>query len=442
MNEDKTRFVWMALLAIGLAGAAFWAMDAADTPTALPEPLPETAAGDGSAEPDAAVEADPGLAAIDEAIAAAEARAAERDDDWLHLEVASNRYVDRARASGDWADYDKARDALERAFARAPDGSGPHLALAAFEYSMHRLEQAGAALDAIDGYQMVQPRIRSAADQLRADVAFHSGEYEDAKTRYEALLEGGRTAELLIAYAQYHWKTGDHATATTLLEEAGEASAGQSAGTRAWVSLVRGLFALERGAWDEALTHYRAGLSAAPESWLLEEHIAEILTLRGETALAMPIYERVVARTANPELMDALAAILREQGEEERAAELVRRARDAWETRLALFPEAAYGHAIDHWLEHEADPARTVELALANAEARPNGESKTVLAQAYLAAQRIEDARMTIDEVLESAWDTADAHAVASEIFAALGDEARSASERERAIALNPHALD
>jgi tetratricopeptide (TPR) repeat protein len=166
------------------------------------------------------------------------------------------------------------------------------------------------------------------------------------------------------------------------------------------------------------------------------------LTLRGEAALSIPIYERVIARTENPELMDALAGVLLEQGETERANELVARAREGWEARLALFPEAAYGHAIDHFAELEDDPERTVALAEANAEARPNGESKTILAGAYLSAGQTDDAKRVIDEVLASPWDTAEAHAIASQIYADLNDEARAASERERAVAMNPHAMD
>ncbi len=81
-------------------------------------------------------------------------------------------------------------------------------------------------------------------------------------------------------------------------------------------------------------------------------------------------------------------------------------------------------------------------MAEANARSRPNGESKTILASAYLAAERVEDAQRTIEEVLESPWDTADAHAVASEVYAAQGDEERAAAERERALEMNPHAFD
>ncbi len=446
MNTGKARFIWMGLLAVGLASGAYWVLgrDSSTTPNTSITPI--AGAQDGSAQDgdvtDEDAATDPELAEIDEAIAAAEAHAADDETDWLHLQIASNRYVDRARASGDWADFQKAEDALNRAFARAPEGAGPHLTLAAFEYGMHRLGAASAALDATDHYAVPIPGTARSIAQLRADIAFHSGHYEEARQGYEALLEGRRTPSLLVALAQYHWKTGDYETATTLLEEAQEAARTESAKTRAWIGLVRGLFGLERGAWDDALAHYRAGLELTPESWLLEEHIAEILTLRGETELAIPIYERVVARTGNPELIDALAVILKEKGETERARELTLRAREGWESRLEMFPEAAYGHAIGHWLEVEEDFPRAVELAEANAEARPNGESKTILAEAYLAAERTDDAKRVIDEVLESPWDTPAAHAIASRIYEAEGDSARAESEREKALAMNPHAMD
>ncbi|MBW2464398.1 MAG: hypothetical protein JRH11_22300 [Deltaproteobacteria bacterium] len=454
MNSSTTRYAVMAFIALALTIGAYAVLGSdsrpndstANRPLGAGSEVPEaTDATEVENSPTADGDGDPmhpTLAALDEAIASAEARAAERDDDWIHLEIVANHYIDRARASGDWEDFAKADDAIRRAYDRAPEGAGPHLAKAALDYAMHRLPEASEALDALEAQAVVPVGVRGTISQLRADIAFHSGRYPEAKAAYEALLEDGRSPSLLIAYAQWHWKTGDLDQATVLLAEAESTAEGSRAGTRAWVYLVRGLFALERGAYDEALVEYRRGLRETPESWLHEEHIAEILVLQGEVAEASSLYESVIERTANPELMDALAGILRDRGQDADADALVLRARTGWETRLALFPEAAYGHAIGHWLELEDDPERTVQLAEANSAARPNGESKTLLAEAYLGAQRSEDAERTIREVLDSAWDTAEAHAAAARIYAARDDETEAAAHRERALALNPRALD
>jgi Tfp pilus assembly protein PilF len=301
---------------------------------------------------------------------------------------------------------------------------------------MHRLARVGPDLDRVEAYAVVSPSDRAAVASLRADVAFHSGRYDEARTLYEAQLARGRTASALAAYAQWFWKTGDPRRAEALLREAAAASEREPASTRAWICLVQGLFELDRGRHDAALAHYRRGLEHTPNDWLLQEHLAEALALRGDGVIALPLYERLVDRTGSPEFMDAVAEILLERGDREAAAPWIARARAAWEERLALYPEAAYGHALDHWLTLEREPERTVQMAEANAEARPNGESLTKLAQALLAAGRTADARRAIEQVLASRWSTPETHELAAQVYDAAGEPRLAQRQRDRAAAL------
>jgi hypothetical protein len=74
-------------------------------------------------------------------------------------------------------------------------------------------------------------------------------------------------------------------------------------------------------------------------------------------------------------------------------------------------PEASYGHALEHFLEfphpdhrRSADAKRAVDVARKNVALRPNGEAKTRLAQAYVRAGPIAEARADIAKVLASKW--------------------------------------
>ncbi len=441
------------LLAAALFFGALYALTRGDAaPNASASSGDAGSAADGAANDDGAAPAasaaaavdpdrDPMLVDLDQRVEAALRATQQRDDDWLPWQVLANRYSDRARATGDWNDYKRAQDAFERAFAIAPAGAGPHAGRAALNYAMHRLPQVLPDLDAIEHYAMIYPHQRRLVASLRAEVAYHQGRYDDARTMYEANLADERSSENLAAWAQLQWKTNHFDEAVRALDEA-DANVRSSA-TESWLCLVRGLMELDRGRWDDALAAYRSGLGKNPGDHALEEHLAEVLVMKGDDVIALPMYEHLVEATHDPEFMDQLASIHAAHGDHEGTVRWTTRAREGWEARMEIFPEAAYGHALHHWLALERDPDRTVELAEANVAARPNGETKTLLAEAYLAADRAADARRVVEQVLTTTpWSTAELHATASRAYEATGDPAAAARERRLALAINPHAFD
>lgn len=381
---------------------------------------------------------DEALARIDERIAGHERRAAERADDWLTLEFVALAYMERAKVSGDYRDYRKAEDALGRAFRLAPAGAGPVLTRANLNYTLHRLRRVEDDLRLVERWAYLTPDQRASVNSLKADVAFHSGRYAEARAGYERALSQERSVGALVAMAQYQWKTGHFEEANALLVEADQVARGRTVDTRAWVYLVRGLLELDRGRWDEALAHYRNGLRLTPSSWLLQEHVAEILALQGHDEEARLMYIDIIERTGNPEYMDAIAEIYECRGDALNARRWVERAGAVYEQRLALYPEAAGGHALDHFLHH--DPTRAMRLAEINRDARPGGEAQVKLAEAYLRGGRLRDARTMIEGVLSGPWNTTDTHRVAALVYAAWGDSDRFSEERNAAISIDPHS--
>jgi tetratricopeptide (TPR) repeat protein len=376
------------------------------------------------------------LARLDEQIRARVASAREHPDDWRLWEEIAALWIDRARLSGDYGDDRQAERAIERAFEIAPEGSGPYLTRARLHVALRRLERVGPDLAAAEQADGVTPRDRRAIRLLRADVAFHTGDYSTAELLYTEQLAEERSVESLTALAELRWKTGRFEEAERLLDEATTLGASESAWTRAWVQLVRGDYERDRGRLDAAMERYRAGLREFSGYWLLERHVAEIHAEQGRLEEAERLYEDLVRRTARPEVMDGLARIARERGDRARFEAWRDRARAIYEQQLEAFPEAAYPLALDHWLELEDDPARAVELAERNRDRCPNGESRTKLAQAYLRAGRLADARGVIDGWLLTPWSTAESHATAALVYELGGDAARAAEHRARAEAI------
>lgn len=163
--------------------------------------------------------------------------------------------------------------------------------------------------------------------------------------------------------------------------------------------------------------------------------------LAGRRAEAITRFEAIAARLDAPEVMDALAALYRADGDFAASTRWADRAGEAWGRRTAQIPEAAWGHAVEHELAF-GDPARALDLAQRDFAARPYGQTATALAWALLANARPAAALTVLGPVLAGPYVSAEAHAAALQAHALLGQSDAAARERKAALALNPHALD
>ena len=131
--------------------------------------------------------------------------------------------------------------------------------------------------------------------------------------------------------------------------------------------------------------------------------------------------------------MNALAERVRPR-DPAAADALATQARKVHEERLARFPEAAAGHAGEHFLKIERDPSRAVPLTLKNREVRSDGEPRTHLAQPYLLAGRITEARAEMRAVLATRWSSAESWATAAVVFRKAGDPVASVKAKQKAM--------
>ncbi|ROH88735.1 hypothetical protein ED208_13045 [Stagnimonas aquatica] len=354
---------------------------------------------------------------------------------WPQWETLARAQLALAQLSGDYRLYTAAEQSLQRAFDLAGAGSGPFLARARYNYTVHRLPLVAADLDAAERESNPD---RAAILGLRADLAFQRGDYPAALEGYRAALERREDLQGLVRLALWQGHMGHRSEALALLDRAERIYHGDSPLPRAWLALQRGLLALDRGEWDLALAHYQHALRLLPGWWLAREHIAEIHVFQGKIDLALEEYATVIRDSGQPEFMDASAHLLRERGDEAGAASWIARARALYEQRLAQLPEASYGHGLDHYLLF-GTPAEALTLARRNHALRPNGEAQIKLINALLLAGEPREALTLARRALASGWRSAELHAAAARTCAANGllDEARQQSQDARA--LNPH---
>lgn len=428
---------WKWWIIAALVIGTLWAFDRLGNADPLPEPMVwQDSPYSGKGPPRTYSEA------IDRsklAIANAATAAKDNADQWLMHEIHASELMARAQLSGDYEDYAAAGNALDSAFAVAVKGSGPHLMRAAFDFSMHRLAGAEAQLAAIDAYAVPpDPGDRAEIAAMRGDIAFYRGDYAKAWALYDqadALVPGSANFRRAIFAA----RTGDVDGADSYFAQAERAYRSPTPQTRGYMALQRGILDLDRGRLDEAMEHFREADRLFPGRWLIEEHIAEVLNLQGKTAEAEKLYRGIVKRTGHPEFIDALAAIAEARGDKAEASRLYARSSAIWAKRLKLFPEATYGHAIDHCVARQDWPC-ALRLAEANHKARPYGEAKIALAAALLGNGRIDAARVMIEQVLASRWRTPDLHNTAADIYEASGMTQKAAAQRKLARAMNPLA--
>lgn len=382
------------------------------------------------------------LARADENVARAQERARLLPGQWLALEGVVSAYLAHARLTGSFDDYGHAADALAIARAEAPARSGPVLSEAVFNFTIHRLAATERALGVIDHFAVpADGDVRAEAAALRGDILFYRGRYAEALRQYRAAeaIDGGPGID--FRYAVWRAKTGDVDGARAAFDAAQRSVAKPSRQFLGNLELQRGIIDLNVGGWSDAAAHFAKADRLFPGFWLIEEHVAETKGLSGDLPGAMRAYLGIVRRTGNPEAMDALAGLARSAGDVRLSQLWAARAETIWEARLKRFPEAAYAHALDHYLAF-GDPRRALAIAQANYVGRPYGDAAIGLAWAWLANQRADLAVDAIEPVLRSGWVTAEQHVVAAEAYALLGRGADADVQHKAALAINPKSFD
>ncbi|HHO50142.1 MAG TPA: hypothetical protein ENK18_04530 [Deltaproteobacteria bacterium] len=345
-------------------------------------------------------------------------------------------WATRGRMTGSYGDLARAEDAYSVSFALAPEGAGPLLGRARLHLSLHRLDAAEADLDVVDGHLMLDDSKQAEILRLRGDLALQRGEIDDATALYQRSMALQPTLSARYGLTQLQLWRGEHDATLAGLDEVEAMVVGDAPSVRMWLELQRGIVELSRERYDEALAHYLDAEARLPGHWLVAEHIAEVTALLGRRDEALERYHAVVVATGHPEFMDAIAGLHLGAGDAKTAEPWLARAEAAYARQLALFPEAAAGHALDHLLEHGSDPAQAVTLALANVATRPNAEAWTKLATAHRQASELTAARHALDQAIAQGWESLDRYEEERALAEALGDDARAGAATSRIAAL------
>jgi tetratricopeptide (TPR) repeat protein len=418
---------WLIAAALAVFAAARWLEP---RPVAEP-PIRQSNAG----APDYAI----ALAEIDRKLAGLRSLSNGPAGGWLLQERIAHQLMRRARLTGSFQDYAAAQAAIDRGFATATPGAGPHLTQAALALSLHRLGLAERMLDAVDRYAMpAEAEARAGIDAMRGDIALYRGHYAEAQQAYLKLSQDGERPDYRLAIFWSLTGRPDDALAAARRAERAGLTPGQAL---AQLALLRGTIELRRGNWDQADAAFADAARRFPGWWLTQAYQAQMLALRGRLPEATRAFERLVARSDDPALRDAIAGLYRARGDYAATELWAGRAARGWDERLRLLPEAALGHAVEHELAFGA-PAHALQLARQDFANRPHGTTAIALGWALIANNQPAEALRVIDAVNRSSWQSAEQHLVAARAHALLGQSEAADAEQDKALAINPRALD
>ncbi|MBF6170665.1 tetratricopeptide repeat protein [Nocardia blacklockiae] len=341
-------------------------------------------------------------------------------------------YVERARVSGDPANYGSAQDALDRSLALRPeDNAEAQIGLGALANGRHDF---GAARGHAERAVAQRPGSADAYGVL-VDALTQLGDTAGATAAVQRMLElrPGVPSFTRAAYdLELHGRVED---ARVALERA--LTAASSADQTAFCRYQLGEIAFGTGGLDEAETHYRAGLLAAPDNPALRQGAAKVRAARGDVEGALEGYAELTARSPLPGYLVEYGELLEAAGRSEQAREQYRAVAARFD-RLAAQGVTDYVESALLAADH-GDPAEGVRLARLEYGRRGTVVTADVLAWALHRAGRDAEALGFAEQAAATGWRDATVAYHRGMILAGLGRPGEAAAALTDALRTNPH---
>jgi tetratricopeptide (TPR) repeat protein len=383
--------------------------------------------------------ASPVVSALEEAglrnqrVAFFEARAAADTLDYVSLNVLAREYLQRARETGDVADYERAEFAATQSLAILPrDNFNGVASLAAVRFAQH--DFAGALVAAEEAVRLKPEDATSYG--VRGDALFGLGHYEEASRDYQRMLALEPALPALSRLAGLAFLIGDELNAVDFWKQAIRAAEGLPRENLAWAHTQLGGVYFSLGDSGEAEKEYRTALNVYPDYVPTLAGLATVRAGQERWQEAIDLASGAVARQPQPQNVALLGDIYQRSGRisdaeaqyalVEAIDALYRAAGINTDLQLALF-----------YADHDRNLERALAIATDAYAAAPGIYTADALAWALFKNGRYAEANTKMAEALR--FDTPDAalHYHSGLIANALGQTAKARAHLEKALSLN-----
>ena len=336
-------------------------------------------------------------------------------------------YHTLGRVTGNEDNYRAEVRILEAMHASKPHNAEITGRLAGAVMSFHQFHRA---------LELSNEAINAAPDEtwmlaIRGDSYMGLGEYEKARTDFEALVTAkpvfaakARLASTLVVF-------GDIDAAFAMYREVAQDAKSYGGEQAAWAQLMLGVQYLKQEQWFEARREFGESLRIAPDYYLAMEHITETFEAEGKDAEARPYLETAIAVHRAPELLERLATIEARSGNEKLAGQLRREALEA--TRAAA--ERSDGHIralAEALLDRGIELEEALALAQRDLEIRRDLHACRVMARALRLNGRASEAVAYVKEMLRYGSHDIDLREEGIAVYEAAGLDREASALRTR----------
>jgi tetratricopeptide (TPR) repeat protein len=368
---------------------------------AAPPPAASTAQGTG-AGPALTSPEGPALAAervdqIDHAIGTWSANLRREARDFYAATNLGLLYEARARLTGDVADYQRSKEALEQALAIVPGQTAAAVLHARIQASLHDFPAALAEARAV----LAKDPSQLQALATMGDAALELGDVAGAEDAYEALAERAPGPAVEARLSRLAFIQGRPDDAWQLAGRAfREAKAqGQSGPSLSWYAYVLGSLAITAGEPSSALEWFRRATDLWPGSYLAEAGIARAEAGLGRADDAIRDYVAAVSIAPQPDALAALGDLYALNGDEQRAQQQYDTV-EAIAHLAALNAQVFNRQLVLFSVNHDRDVGAALQLAERELSVRRDVYGYDAYAWALLANGRAREADVAIRTAL------------------------------------------
>jgi tetratricopeptide (TPR) repeat protein len=373
--------------------------------------------------------------AREQRIAFFEARAAADPIDFLSLNNLAAEYLQRARETGDVADYARAEAAATRSVELIPVDNYAGLTLLA---SVRLVQHDFAAVQDLADRALLLKPLGPVAYGLLGDAQIGLGRYDEAFENYDKMraLDAGLPA--LSRLANHAFITGDRFDSVDLWKQAIAKSEGLPVENQAWAHVQLGVTYFAYGDLGAAAEEHERALRLFPDYVHALAGLAQTRAAQGRYDEAIELYTRAVARLPQPQYVAALGDVYAAAGRDAEAQEqyaLVGAIASLYESsgintdlQIAMF-----------YADHDRNLGVGLAMAQAAYDAGPGVYAADALAWALYKNGRYAEAAAMSDVALAQGTPEASFFYHAALIRLALDDNAAASEHLQRALDLNPN---
>lgn len=361
----------------------------------------------------------------------------ERDPrDYISLTYLGQAYINKARETGDASFYTQAEAALQQALALNANYETGLAFLATVFFAQHNFQEALTLADRVYSFD---PRALHAL-ATSGDAHLELGDYPEAATAYQILLEKNPSPPVFSRLARLAWLQGRPDEAIALMQQAtSEAAALGLAGEQlAWYNFQLGELYFNTGQMTDAQKQYALSLEQFPNYYLGLVGVGKAEAAQGHYDTAVDYYEQAIAIIPQPDFLAALGDLYSLTDQPEKAqsqydtvvfiGQLAEINQQLYNRQLALF-----------YADHDVNLGEALQLATAELTDRQDVQGYDAAAWAYYKNGQLDEAQAMMTEAMKLGTRDARFYYHAGMIAQARGDLAEAETLLNEALTINPH---